>query len=198
MSREWRKIGAQATAALVIVSIAADLLLKEPFDWQQLLWSCYAASAAVALGILIRSNLLVSSGLVFFAGLGMPAWLLGRLLDNQVDPTSVLIHALPLVAGALYVSGMAALPKRSVAGAWLLHAVPLWLAALFCNPAQNINLAHATWPPLARFLPRLWEFHALLLAASAGTMTLAARGIDLILTGRAAKPLPKTPAKQAA
>lgn len=199
MRRDLRQAGSQAAAILIVLSIAADLLIKEPFDWQQLLWSCYAGSAAVALGIFIRSNLLVSSGLVFFAGLGMPAWLLGRLLDNQVDPTSVLIHAVPLVAGGLYVSSMPALPKRSVAGGWLLHAVPLWAAAIFCDPAENINLAHTVWPPLARFLPRLWEFHALLLAISAATMLLAAHAINYTLLRRAeSKPLAKKPAKLAA
>lgn len=199
MRWDLRQAGARVAAILIVLSIAVDLLLKEPFDWQQLLWSCYAGAAAVALGTFIRSNLLVSSGLVFFAGLGMPAWLLGRLLDNQVDPTSVLIHAVPLFAGGLYVSSLPALPKRSVAGAWLLHAFPLGAAAIFCDPAENINLAHTVWPPLARFLPRLWEFHALILAVSAATMLLAAHAINYTLLRRAeSKPLAKKPAKLAA
>ncbi len=199
MSRQWRQAGARAAAFILVLSIAGDLLLKKPFDWQQLLWSCYAGSVAVALGIFLRSNLLVSSGLVFFAGLGMPAWLLGRFMDTQVDPTSVLIHAVPLVAGALYVSSMDALPRHTVAGGWLLHAVPLWLSAVFCDPAENINLAQTVWPPLARFLPHLWEFQALILTASAATMTLVAYAINRILASRAvSKPLTKAPAKQAA
>jgi hypothetical protein len=199
MPREWRQAGAQVGAVLILLSIALDLLLKEPFDWQELLWSCYAAALAVALGVFIRSNLLVSSGLVFFAALGMPAWLLGRLLDNQVDPTSILIHALPLLAGALYLSNVTALPRASAAGGWLMHALPLWAAAIFCNPAKNINLANATWPPLARFLPHVWEFHALILAASALTMVLVAYAINHFLTGRAAsKPLDKAIARHAA
>lgn len=184
---------------IIVLSIAVDLLLKQPFDWQELLWSCYAGSVAVALGVFVRSNLLVSSGLMFFTGLGMPAWLLGRLLNNQVDPTSVLIHAAPLVAGALYVSTLTGLPRHSVAGGWLLHAVPLWLAAVFCDPAKNINLSHAAWPPLARFLPHVWQFHVLILAASAITMALAAYAMNQVLMGRAApKPSAKTPARQAA
>ena len=182
---------------IIVLSIVVDLLLKQPFDWQELLWSCYAGSVAVALGVFIRSNLLVSSGLVFFAALGMPAWLLGRLLDNQVDPTSILIHALTLVSGVLYISNLTSLPRASPAGAWLLHALPLWAAGVFCDPAKNINLANATWPPLARFLPQVWEFHALLLAASAITMMLAAYAMNQFLMGRAAsKPSEKTPARQ--
>ena len=184
---------------IIVLSIAVDLLLKQPFDWQELLWSCYAGSVAVALGVFLRSNLLVSSGLIFFAGLGMPAWLLGRLVDNQVDPTSMLIHALPLVSGALYVSNLTALPRASAAGGWLLHALPLWAAIVFCDPAKNINLANATWPPLARFLPQVWLFHALLLAASAITVIFVAYAINHFLMARAAsKPLPKAPARQAA
>ena len=186
MRREWRQAGARVTAIAIVLSIAVDLLLKEPFDWQELLWSCYAGSAAVALGVLIRSNLLVSSGLVFFAGLGMPAWLLGRFVDSQLDPTSILIHALPIVAGVLYVSNMASLPRASAAGGWLLHALPLWAASLFADPALNINLAHTAWPPLARFMPQVWEFHAVILAASAITMALAAYAINQVLVGRAA------------
>lgn len=192
MHRDLRQAGARVAAILIVLSIAVDLLLKKPFDWQQLLWSCYAGSAAVALGVFLRSNLLVSSGLVFFAGLGMPAWLLGRLADNQIDPTSVLIHAVPLVAGALYVSSLPALPKRSVAGAWLLHAIPLWAAAVFSDPAQNINLAHSVWRPLARVMPHPWEFQAVILAASFATMTLAAHAINYTLTRHAqSKPLAK-------
>jgi hypothetical protein len=198
MRRRWCQVGAQGTAVLVLLALAVDLLLKDKTNLQQVFWSCYWGALAVAVGIVMRSSRLVASGVVFFVGVGSPAWLLGRLAEEQLDPTSVLIHFLPLIAGALYITQLSRLPRYSAAGAWLLHAAPLAMARIFCDPAANINMAHASWPPLTRFLPHLWEFHVLVLATSAATVTLAAWAIDHVLASRAQlQKLAETPAKAA-
>src|SRR5579864_2620270 len=174
MRRSISQIGAQLLAVGIVLALAADLSLKDYADLQQVLWSCYWASIAVAMGIFIRVDWLVSSGLVFFLGLGMPVWLLGQLAGRQVDPTSVLIHTLPPAAAALYISQKFQVTKYSAAMAWLLYAIPLALAWLLCDPRENVNLAHAVWPPVAGVLPHLWQFHAFLLGTAAMTVTLAA------------------------
>lgn len=174
---------AHLCAFAILASLLADLVLKEHADLQQAMWSCYWGSVAIAIGIFIRSDRLVSSGLIFFVGLGVPAWLAARLVEVKIDPTSFLIHAVPVLAGALYVSKMSAVPRYSALGAWLLHSIPLALAWLLCKPDHNINLAHSVWSPVARFFP-LWEFHVLILAVSALTLALAAFCLNQLLRGR--------------
>lgn len=185
MPRHWRQAGAQVLAGAILLSLAVDLLLKQPLDLQQAFWACYWASVVVAAGILFRSHWLVSSGLVFFAGLGTPAWIVGRLAQNQVDPTSVLIHTLPLAAAVLYVCRRPALSAYSALGAWSLYVIPLGFARLFTAPGENINLSQSVWPPLEPVVPSLWQFHAILLASSAITITLAAHGINRLMARRA-------------
>lgn len=161
-------------------------MLKEPFDWQQMLWSCYWGAAAVAAGIFFGSQRVVSTGLVFFVGLGTPAWIIGRFVQPQLDPTSVLIHTLPLAAAALYVRPMTSLPAYSALGAWGFYLVPLILAKIFTLPAENVNLSQSVWPPLESAVPTLWHFHALLLGSSAVTITFAAHGIQRLMARNAA------------
>lgn len=188
MSRQQCQAGAQILAGAILLSLAADLLLKEPFDWQQMFWSCYWAAAAVAAGIFFRSKWVVSTGLVFFAGLGTPAWIVGRLAQNQLDPTSILIHTLPLAAAALYIRQMPSLPAYSTLGAWSFYLVPLVLARTFTTSPDNINLSQSVWPPLESTVSSLWQFHAILLTSSAITITLAAHGIQRFLARHAAAP----------
>jgi hypothetical protein len=182
-----RGVGAETTVAsgviarilsfAILLSLAADLLLKDLANLQQAFWACYWAATLVAAGILIRSDRMVSWGVVFFTGVGVPAWVMGRLMAARVDPTSVLIHILPLLAGAAYLFHKTTLPRASAAGAWFLYLVPTGMAWIFCDPAEHINLTHYSWPPLAGIFPQPWEFQIFLLAASLVTVTLSARVI---------------------
>jgi hypothetical protein len=186
MRRSLRQAAAQVLAVVTILALAADLILKDRNNLDQLFWCCYWAAAAVCVGIFFRISRLVSFGLVFFAGLGFPAWLVGRLLPGQLDPTSLLIHTAPVTAAALYVSSMECLPAKSALGAWCLHAFPLIAAGVFGNPTQNVNLAHSVWPPVAPVLPRIWEFHAACLAVSLLIMTGVASALNHLLARRSA------------
>ena len=171
----WCNAGAEISAALITAALAADLLFKDPADLEQVAWSCYWAAAAAMIGIFVHSDLLVSAALLFFIGLGSPAWIIGRLVEHEIDPTSVLIHTIPPIAGLLYLLGGGGFSRHAVLGAWSLHAFPLAFAHFFCDPAKNINLASRVWPPLAHFIPELWQFHALSLALSAAMFALMAR-----------------------
>lgn len=188
MRRSLRQAAAQVLAGVTLLSLAADLILKDRNNLDQVFWCCYWASLAVAVGVFFRVGRLVSFGLVFFAGLGFPAWLVGRLFPGQLDPTSLLIHTAPLAAAALYVSTMDHLPSRSALGAWGLHALPLGAAWLFADPAQNVNLAHSVWPPLAPAFSQVWQFHAVCLMLSALILTSVASAFNHLLarssTGR--------------
>ena len=176
--------GARFLAVAVLLSLAVDIFLKDPSNLEEVFWSCYWGALVVAIGILVRSDRMVSSGTVFFAGLGMPAWVVGWFAEYRIDPTSVLMHLLPLLAGALYLTRLRVLPGYSVAGGWALHVVPLSIAWFVCDPRLKINLAHFTWPPLERFLPHPWEFQVLVLSISALTLTIAAWGINRVLLHR--------------
>ncbi len=187
MRRSLRQAAAQVLAGVTLLSLAADLILKDRNNLDQVFWCCYWASFAVAVGIFLRIARLVSFGLVFFAGMGFPAWLVGRLFPGQLDPTSLLIHTAPLAAGALYVSTMDALPSHSALGAWSFHVLPLGAAWLFADPAENVNLAHSVWPPLAPVFPHVWQFHVVCLMLSALILTSVASGCNHLLSRRSAQ-----------
>lgn len=181
-------------ALATLVSLAADLMLKDHADLDQVFWSCYWASVTIVLGILFQRDGLVSSGLVFFIGVGLPAWILGRLLDEGLYPTSVLIHTVPVMAAVVYLAGKGPVRRYSALGAWVLHLVPLLLARFFTDPQKNINLAHSVWPPASWLFPHLWQFYAAMLTASTITLTITATGINAVSTHiNSVSPLPGHP-----
>lgn len=177
----WYRMGAQFAACVVVVALAADLAWKDPSNLEQVVWSCYWSALTIAVGIFVHSDFMVSSAFIFFIGLGTPAWIVGRVLEHEIDPTSLLIHTVPVLAGGLYLLDSRMVPAKSAVGAWMLHALPLGCARLLCDPAENINLCARVWPPIARFIPGLWEFHAVALCLSASMFTLAVVGLRHLL-----------------
>lgn len=168
-------------ASLIVISIALDLYWKTTVNLQQAMWACYWASLTVAIGIFFRVDLLVSSGVVFFVGLGVPAWLIGQMIGNPMGPTSLLIHTIPLLAGAFYLRRHTCLAQHAALGAWLLYVIPLFLAWNWCSPDQKINLSHWIWPSVESIFPKSWEFQGVLLAITAITASLARTLVDSIL-----------------
>lgn len=170
----------------VLVILVVDVFLKSPGNRQEVLWACYWASASVGIGMCLVSDVLVSAGVIFFAGLGIPGWLLGAIIDGRTEMISVLFHVVPLAVGFYYVSTMSSLPKYSAALAWLLYGVPLGLAWQFCEPALSINLSHWTRWPVPEFLPDLWQFYAMLILVTMAMVAWMARIINSMLTRRGA------------
>ena len=160
-------------AILIGMSLFADLHLKDATDLQQIMWSCYWGAIAVASGMLIVSERLVAWGTVFFAGLGVPAWILGQVLDFHLEVTSVLIHTLPLVAGLLYLRRMSALPVHTYLGAWSLYVVPFLLSWAFTSPKQMINLSHWRRSAVPSLPFNVWQFYVLLMPLTLSTILLA-------------------------
>ena len=166
---------------VVLASLLADVLLKSPANRQEIMWACYWASGALAVGMLIGSESLVSGAVIFFAGLGVPAWMISILIDGQTQTTSVLIHVVPLLAGLYFVSRLAVLPRYSAAFAWLLFGIPFALSWHFCDPASMINLSHwARWP-IPQLVPHPWQFYVGLLLTSVVLVNSVAIGLKLIL-----------------
>ncbi len=177
-------IGSRVLALLLVGSLAADVLLKDVGDMQQLMWACYWASACVVAGVFLRSDALVSWGVVFFAGLGLPAWLVGVAIYRDVEVTSVLMHTVPLLAGLYYMSGMTVMPRYSYVGAWLLYVVPFGLSWRFCSAEAMINLSHWVQRPLRHTLPNNTAFYSVLLVLSAGMVLAAYAAIQHVLQRR--------------
>lgn len=177
-------IGSRVLALFLVGSLAADVLLKDVGDMQQLMWACYWASACVVAGVFLRSDALVSWGVIFFAGLGLPAWLVGVAIYREVEVTSVLMHTVPLLAGLYYMSGMTVMPRYSYAGAWLLYVVPFGLSWRFCSAEAMINLSHWVQRPLRHTLPNNTAFYSVLLLLSAGMVLAAYAAIQHVLMRR--------------
>jgi hypothetical protein len=103
------------------VTLVLDVSSKSSANVAEVLWSCYWASALIAIGMMVDSELLVSAGFIFQVGVGGPAWTLGLIYGQDVQLPSVLLHVIPPLAGLLYVSGMPEIPKAATAIAWLVH-----------------------------------------------------------------------------
>ena len=185
MRRSPFQNGMRLLALLIVVSLLADLHLKDATDLQQIMWSCYWGAIAVASGLLLASERLVAWGTVFFAGLGVPAWILGQFLDFPLEVTSVLIHMLPFLAGLLYLRRTSVLPPHTFLGAWSLYLVPFLLSWSFTSPAEMINLSHWHRSAMPSLPFNVWQFYGLLMPLTLFTILLADRLINRWLTRRA-------------
>lgn len=165
LRNEEYPVTTRVLAIPVALTFVLDLTTKSTANLVEVLWTCYWASALIAIGLMIDSKLLVSSGFIFQAAVGGPAWTLGVIYYRDTQLMSVLLHVIPPLAGLLYVFGMSDLPKAAPAIAWLLHPVSLFASLLWRNESLNVNFSSAVWPPLSRYFS-LPVFQGLLLLAS--------------------------------
>jgi hypothetical protein len=142
----------------------------------EMLWVCHVASLVLAIGLLAGRHALVAVGLLMHLSWGAPAYLLDVIATRSTTVTSVLVHALPLGAGLAAVAAHG-WPRGLVLRAWLFFFPWVPLCYVATDPALNINLAHAPWPPLAAVLPGLWASWAF----NAGGSLLAFSAIDRLL-----------------
>lgn len=173
MYRRPSHLGSRAFGLLIFLALLIDLLLKDAADLQQIMWSCYWGAIAIASGMLLVSERLVAWGTVFFAGLGLPAWLLGLAFAPRTGVTSILMHTLPLVAGLIYIRTMPALPPRSVLAAWALYAIPFLLSWTLTSPREMINLSHWRRSAMPSLPFSTWQFYLLMLPLSLFSILLA-------------------------
>ena len=70
-------------AVPVVLTFVLDLASKNTANMAEVLWSCYWASALIAIGLTINSELLVAAGFIFHAAVGGPAWTLGLIYRQR-------------------------------------------------------------------------------------------------------------------
>ena len=146
-----------------------------------MLWSCHVASAVLAIGLLLNRFKLVAAGFLFHLAIGFPAWLVevavsrGTFGASAVTPrvfaTSILLHSLPLFAGALYLRRRP-IPAGSLALAWLFQVAMVPVSRWVTPPELNVNLAHALWRPLAGSSVNWWFFQLIVWVATLGSLLL--------------------------
>ena len=146
-----------------------------------MLWSCHVASALLAIGLLLNRKTLVAAGFLFHLAIGFPAWLVevvvsrGTFGASAVTPrvlaTSILVHSLPLIAGAFYLRRRP-IPATGLALAWLLQIAMVPVSRWTTPPDLNVNLAHAMWRPLAGTSVNWWLFQLVVWSATLGSLLL--------------------------
>src|SRR5262245_61331720 len=94
-----RWVGLILLAALVVHA----LVTKVPDLLSEMLYACHVATALMAVGILLGRPEPVAPAFVFHVGMGAPALVLDIATSGIAQPTSILVHILPLVVGILVV-----------------------------------------------------------------------------------------------
>jgi hypothetical protein len=138
---------------------------------QELLWLCHVATALMVLGLLVGAHRVVAAGFLFHVGFGTMSWLLDILATHTTTPTSVLVHVLPLTAGAIELRRKG-WPRGVVLPSWLFYTAWVLFSRWVTDPALNVNLSHQTWGPLAGMMGSVWVSGALNSAVMLGGFLL--------------------------
>ena len=170
--------------ALVIGALVWHAVTKLPDHLAEMIWVCHIASLVLAIGLITGRQALVAAGLLMHLSWGAPAYLLDVMATRSTTVTSILVHVLPVVAGALAVAARG-WPRGVVLPAWIFFSLWVPVSYVATDPALNVNLAHAPWPPLAGVLPSLWASWAF----NAGGSLLAFFVVDRLLR----RGLPRAP-----
>jgi hypothetical protein len=168
-----------AAALGALVAVALMLHVPELIDPQELLYTCHVATMLVAMGLLAGLHRLVATGFLFHLAVGLPSWLLDAVARGTTW-TSTLAHLVPLFAGAWAVR-QDGLPRRTPIYAWSMFVACSVVSFFLTDPALNVNVVHAPWPPTA-ILGRegTWLVHGLLSI----TFLVAAERLWRLILGR--------------
>jgi hypothetical protein len=165
--------------ALAVAILGAELwlaILKQRQGLlEEMLYACHVAAVAVAVGLVVRSRLLVAAGGLFHLAIGLPAWIMDVLAEGTTTIPSLVIHlTVPAVAIAELRRGI---PRGAFLAAWLGYVVLLVPSYLFTDPALNVNLAHRAWGPLEEIFRDAW----LARAANCANAALFLGGASILL-----------------
>ena len=161
----YKLTGGRWLAALIIAALSWHAVTKWPDHLAEMIWVCHVASLVLALGLFSGRQALVAAGLLLHLSWGAPAYLLDVLATRSTTVTSLLVHALPVLAG-LWAVAARGWPRGTVLPSWIFFLLWVPISHVATDPALNINLAHAPWPPLAAVLPGLWSSWAFNAAGS--------------------------------
>jgi hypothetical protein len=166
---------------LVLAALALHAWSMGQPNLPHMLWSCHVASAVLAIGLLLNRITLVAAGFLFHLAIGFPAWLIevvvsrGTFGASAVTPrvlaTSILVHSLPLIAGALYLRRRP-IPAASLALAWLLQIAMVPVSRWTAPPEFNVNLAHSVWRPIAGTSMNWWFFQIVVYVVTLASLLL--------------------------
>ncbi len=133
----------------------------------EMLWACHIFTVATIVGLLTRSHSWAAAGFLFHAAAGMLGYGLDAVANWPTSVMSALSHLVPLGAGLLAVWGRI-WPRWVYWANVTACAAILPITYLLTEPALNVNLVYAPWPPLARWfdsLALLWSYNLAVAAA---------------------------------
>lgn len=139
-----------ALALLGILSAYA-IEKRRSGKWGEMLFGCHVASALVAVGLVVESRWLVAGGAVFFAGVGIPAWIVRVVASRTTGWLEVAAHVVPMAAATPFVADVG-VPRGAGLAAWVAFLALQALSRVTTDPTLNVNLAHGPSPELARFV----------------------------------------------
>ncbi len=160
----------------LLLALAAHALQKAPGAWLDMLWFCHVATLLLAVGLLLPSMRLAAVGFVSHVAIGFPSYLFDLVFVGGTTLTSVIVHLLPLVAGAW---ALRRLGFWRPSGLWAaaLYAVLMPISYWLTPESLNVNLAHKPWGPFAAHLSTTgsWALNAVM---ALGLSSLAALGLE--------------------
>jgi len=139
---------------------------------QEMFWLCHVATAVMAIGLLAGWHRVMAGGFILHVGFGTVGWLLDVVATRDTTVSSVLVHVLPLAAGAIEVRRKG-WPTGVVLPSWLFYS--LWVLSCHwtTDPALNVNMAHGAWGPIAHLMGGVWLSGAMNSAILLGTFFAA-------------------------
>jgi hypothetical protein len=164
----------------LVAALALHATSKGAAHLQEMFWLCHVATALMAIGLLAGWHRVVATGFILHLGFGTVGWLLDVVATRDTTVSSVLVHLLPLAAGAIEVRRKG-WPRGVVLPAWLFYSLWVMSCHWTTDPAHNVNMAHGAWGPIAHWMGGVWLSGAINSAILLGTF-LAADGVLRRLT----------------
>jgi hypothetical protein len=167
-------------ALVLLAMMAVHAFLK----WRagilpEMLWVCHIATFLLIVGLWTRTVPLVGMAFLWHLCVGDPAYLVEGLRQGDWAWNSVLVHALPPLAGLVFLR-RSGLPRSSPWLAFGLFLALMPLSRALTPPGLNINLVHRRIDFLEARFPGAWSYR---LVFASGTLALLLAGDALLALG---------------
>ena len=144
------------------------------------LWLCNVSTVVQGLGLLLDVEILAATGFMAMAAMGFIGWSLDLFVEGTT-PISAAIHLTAMTAGLLE-ARRKALPFSAAIGAWVLWVGLQPLSFWLTDPALNVNVVYAPWPPFAGLIPSMTAYRVfnafLAVAFIAGVRVLLRKTVE--------------------
>ncbi len=142
----------------------------------EMLWVCHIATFLLIAGLWKGIAPLVGMAFLWHLCVGDPSYVVDGLRQGDWAWNSILVHALPPLAGLAYLR-RSGLPRSSPWLAFLMFLALLPISRALTPPALNINLAHHRLDFLEARFPGTWSYR---LVFSGGMLALLLVGDALV------------------